>query len=199
MAPFCVRCLFRRNSNKRFKSRLMNNVKKHKKGGIENIQEKYEKLTVDMKEIREAQRQVREKFEGVANECEELKRETRIIVQQTARTQVKLALMFQIVKASEQADHATVSTLTHLLRIFLHNKRRLDLPLVLLIVGALCIGCFSIGYERAKIAYVGGLILWETPSSPGSVVIWCILQYPETISPVEARAKSCMLYLEEMS
>ncbi|KAL4369602.1 hypothetical protein GQ457_05G009120 [Hibiscus cannabinus] len=124
MAPFCVRCLFRRNANKRFKSRLMkNNVKKHKKGGIKNMQEKYEKLTADMKEIgaeqqniREAQRQVREKFEGVANECEELKRETRFIIQQTARTQVKLALMFQIVKASEQADHATVSTLTHLLR-----------------------------------------------------------------------------------
>ncbi|KAK8607066.1 hypothetical protein V6N13_052815 [Hibiscus sabdariffa] len=190
MAPFCVRCLFRRNSNKRFKSRLMNNVKKHKKGGIENIQEKYEKLTVDMKEIREAQRQVREKFEGVANECEELKRETRIIVQQTARTQVKLALMFQIVKASEQADHATVSTLTHLLREIVkrENEERQASD-----------DSFSIGYERAKIAYVGGLILWETPSSPGSVVIWCILQYPETISPVEARAKSCMLYLEEMS
>ncbi|KAK8593949.1 hypothetical protein V6N13_042500 [Hibiscus sabdariffa] len=37
--------------------------------------------------------------------------------QQTARTQVKLALMFQIVKASKQADHVAVSTLIHLLRV----------------------------------------------------------------------------------
>ncbi|GMI67586.1 hypothetical protein HRI_000427900 [Hibiscus trionum] len=122
MAPFCVRCLFRRNYIKRFKSQSKN-VKKHKKGGIKNIQAKYEKLASDVVEIsaerqniREEQRRVREKFEGIANECEELKRETRIVVQQTARTQIKLALMFQIVKASEQADHATVSTLTHLLR-----------------------------------------------------------------------------------
>ncbi|KAK9010602.1 hypothetical protein V6N11_043483 [Hibiscus sabdariffa] len=56
-----------------------------------------------------------------------------------------------------------------------------------------CLIGFSIGYERAKIAYVGGLILWETPSSPGSVVIWCILPLPEMISPVEARATGMLV------
>ncbi|XP_038994297.1 uncharacterized protein LOC120118284 [Hibiscus syriacus] len=127
MAPFCVRDIFRRN-NKRFKSKLKN-VKKHKKGRLNNMQEKYEKLAADMEEIsaeqqniRKAQRLVREKFEGVANEYEELKRETRIIVQQTARTQIKLAIMFQIVKASEQADHATVANLTHLLREIIRRE-----------------------------------------------------------------------------
>ncbi|XP_039003737.1 uncharacterized protein LOC120130595 [Hibiscus syriacus] len=120
MAPFCIRGICRRN-NKRFKSKLKN-VKKHK-SGLKNMQEKYDKLGADMEEIsaeqqniREEQRLAREKFEGVANEYEEFKKETRIIVQQTARTQIKLAIMFQIVKASEQADHTTVATFTHLLR-----------------------------------------------------------------------------------
>ncbi|XVE80851.1 hypothetical protein DITRI_Ditri15bG0014000 [Diplodiscus trichospermus] len=37
-------------------------------------------------------------------------------MQQTARTQIKLALMFGILKASQQSDVATVANLTHLLR-----------------------------------------------------------------------------------
>ncbi|GMI67587.1 hypothetical protein HRI_000428000 [Hibiscus trionum] len=121
MAPFFIRARFH-HSNKRFNSQLKNG-RKHKKGGMKNMQERFEKLRAEMEEIsmdqqniRQGQRQVREKFEGIETECEELKRETRIIIQQSARTQIKLALMFQILKASEQADHATVATLTHLLR-----------------------------------------------------------------------------------
>ncbi|KAK8995910.1 hypothetical protein V6N11_076164 [Hibiscus sabdariffa] len=90
---------------------------------MKSMQERFEKLRAEMEEIsveqqniRDGQRQVREKFEVIETECEELKRETRIIIQQSARTQIKLALMFQILKASERADHATVATLTHLLR-----------------------------------------------------------------------------------
>ncbi|GMI68589.1 hypothetical protein HRI_000528200 [Hibiscus trionum] len=117
MSPLCVGCLSQRNT-KRFKSQLKN-VKKHKKGGIKNMQAKREKLRAEMEEqvnIREEERGVREKFEGVANECEELKRETRTIIQQTATTQIKLALMLHIVKASKQPDHATLAALTHMLR-----------------------------------------------------------------------------------
>ncbi|XVF14772.1 hypothetical protein REPUB_Repub09cG0090400 [Reevesia pubescens] len=94
-----------------------------KKSGTKNMQEKFERLRAEMGEIseeqrniREVQRQVREKMEGIESDCEELKRETRIIVHQTARTQIKLAIMFGIFKASQQSDFATVANLKRLLR-----------------------------------------------------------------------------------
>ncbi|XVE83402.1 hypothetical protein DITRI_Ditri16bG0086100 [Diplodiscus trichospermus] len=76
-----------------------------------------EGISEEQKNIREGQRQVREKFEAIESECEELKRETRTIIQQSARTQIKLAIMFQIIKSSQQADFATVAKLTRLLRL----------------------------------------------------------------------------------
>ncbi|XWS33118.1 hypothetical protein CRYUN_Cryun22dG0051200 [Craigia yunnanensis] len=119
MAPFCLRGRFH-HKNKRFKLHLKN---KKKKGGMKNMQEKFRRLKAEMEEIseeqkniREGQRQVREKFEVIETECEDLKRETKIIIQKSARTQIKLALMFQIVKASQQGDLATAARLTHLLR-----------------------------------------------------------------------------------
>ena len=70
----------------------------------------------EQKNIREGQRRVREKFEAIESECEQLKRETKLIIQQSARTQVKLALMFRILKAREESDLATAANLTQLLR-----------------------------------------------------------------------------------
>ncbi|XVE83405.1 hypothetical protein DITRI_Ditri16bG0086400 [Diplodiscus trichospermus] len=119
MAPFFLRTRFHPNY-KRSKLRLKN---EKKKSGIKNMQEKFKRLKVEMEEIseerkniREGQRQVREKFGAIESECEELKRESRTIIQQSARTQIKLAIMFQIIKASQQADIATVAKLTRLLR-----------------------------------------------------------------------------------
>ena len=89
------------------------------------MQEKFRRLKAEMEEIceeqkniREGQRQVREKFQVIESECEDLKRETKLIIKKTARTQIKLALMFRIFKASQQGDLATVANLTHLLRYF---------------------------------------------------------------------------------
>ena len=92
---------------------------------MKNMQEKFRRLKAEMEEIseeqkniREGQRQVREKFQVIESECEDLKRETKLIIKKTARTQIKLALMFRIFKASQQGDLATVANLTHLLRYF---------------------------------------------------------------------------------
>ncbi|KAK8717224.1 hypothetical protein V6N13_044500 [Hibiscus sabdariffa] len=82
----------------------------------EKLRADTERINAEQLNIREEEGQVREKFEGVVKESEELKRETRFIIQQTARTQIKLALMFQITRAAKQADHATLATLTRLLR-----------------------------------------------------------------------------------
>ncbi|EOX92673.1 hypothetical protein QQP08_001138 [Theobroma cacao] len=118
MAPFCLRGRF--SNNKRSKLQCKN---KKKKSGMKDMQERFEKLKVEMEEIsdeqkniREGQRQVREKFEAIESECEELKRETRLIIQKSARTQIKLVLMFRILKAREQGDLATAANFTHLLR-----------------------------------------------------------------------------------
>ncbi|KAK8563217.1 hypothetical protein V6N13_018249 [Hibiscus sabdariffa] len=70
----------------------------------------------EQKDIKEGQRQVKEKIEAIETECEELKKETRFIIQQSARTQVKLALMFRILKAREAGDLDTAATLTQILR-----------------------------------------------------------------------------------
>ncbi|XVE80850.1 hypothetical protein DITRI_Ditri15bG0013900 [Diplodiscus trichospermus] len=127
MARFCLRGRFRSNS-KRFKFQFKN---KNKKVGMKNMQEKFVTLAAEMEEIseeqrdiREGQRQVRGKLLAIESECEELKRETRIIIQQTARTQIKLALMFGILKASQQSDFATVANLTHLLRELVERENK---------------------------------------------------------------------------
>ncbi|XP_022751983.1 uncharacterized protein LOC111300620 [Durio zibethinus] len=119
MAPFCLRGRFH-HYNKSFKLHSKNGKRK---SGTKNMQEKLRRLKAEMEEIseeqkniREGQRKVREKFEAIESGCEELKRETKTIIQQSARTQIKLALMFRIFKASQQADLATVANLKNLLR-----------------------------------------------------------------------------------
>ncbi|MBA0550329.1 hypothetical protein Goshw_022109, partial [Gossypium schwendimanii] len=81
-----------------------------------------ERLRVEMKEISEEQREikvgqkkVREKFEAIELECEELRKETILITQQTANTQIRLALMFQILKARQNQELDKATILTHAL------------------------------------------------------------------------------------
>ncbi|XVE48474.1 hypothetical protein DITRI_Ditri01bG0004900 [Diplodiscus trichospermus] len=120
MAPFSFPGRLRSAalSRKRFRSKA-----KHGRKGMKNMQESFKRLKSEMEEIseeqkniREGQRQVKQKFEAIESECEELKRETRLIIQQSARTQVKLALMFRILKARETGDSSTAAYLTEMLR-----------------------------------------------------------------------------------
>ncbi|EOX96897.1 Uncharacterized protein TCM_006040 isoform 2 [Theobroma cacao] len=92
------------------------------KNGMKGMQERFKRLKTEMEEIseeqkgiRDGQRQVREKFEAIESECEQLKKETKFIIQQSARTQIKLVLMFRILKAREESDSATAANLTQLL------------------------------------------------------------------------------------
>ena len=67
--------------------------------------------------FRERQRQVKEKFETIESECKNLRQETMMIMQQSACTRLRLALMFQILKARESNDFAKAAELTHALRL----------------------------------------------------------------------------------
>ncbi|XWS62359.1 hypothetical protein CRYUN_Cryun06bG0004000 [Craigia yunnanensis] len=106
-------------SRKRFNSKA-----NHGRKGMKDMQESLKRLKSEMEEISEEQKNIREgqilvkeKFEAIESECEELKRETRLIIQQSARTQVKLALMFRILKARETGDFSTAANLTGILRL----------------------------------------------------------------------------------
>ncbi|XP_039039802.1 uncharacterized protein LOC120177886 [Hibiscus syriacus] len=113
MAPFSLlgRPRVAALSRKGFKSRGKRMQKR-----VKRLKSEMEARSEEHKDIRQVQRQVKEKIEGIESECEELQRETRFIIQQSARTQVKLALMFRILKAREDGDSDSAAKLTQMLR-----------------------------------------------------------------------------------
>ena len=77
-----------------------------------------EEISEEQQKIKEGQRQVREKFEAIEWECDQLRKETNQIMQQSASTQIRLAFMFQILKARENQDFEKAAQLTNALRYF---------------------------------------------------------------------------------
>ncbi|XVE53443.1 hypothetical protein DITRI_Ditri03aG0003400 [Diplodiscus trichospermus] len=82
----------------------------------ERLRKEIEEITEEQKGIREGQRQVRGKFQTIESECEQLRKETRVIIQQSVITQIRIAFMFQILKARENKDFVKASQLTRALR-----------------------------------------------------------------------------------
>ncbi|XP_039013601.1 uncharacterized protein LOC120143317 [Hibiscus syriacus] len=83
-------------------------------------------IRVEQKEIREGQRRVREKFEALESECDQLRKETNQLMQQSVNTQIRLALMFQILRARENQEYDQEAKLTYALResIARENQQR---------------------------------------------------------------------------
>ncbi|XVE74279.1 hypothetical protein DITRI_Ditri12bG0004200 [Diplodiscus trichospermus] len=84
---------------------------------------RFKRLKAEMKEIskeqeriKEGQRQVGAKLKAMEKECEQVREETRQILEQSANTQIRLALMLNILKAREQRDFAKAAHFTRLLR-----------------------------------------------------------------------------------
>ncbi|KAK8647734.1 hypothetical protein V6N13_121461 [Hibiscus sabdariffa] len=73
-------------------------------------------ISVEQESIKEGQRQVRTKLEEINEQCEQLREETKQIIRQSANTQIRLAIMFNILKAREEGDSAKTFQLTQLLR-----------------------------------------------------------------------------------
>ncbi|MDV3166632.1 MAG: hypothetical protein Q8807_03155 ['Waltheria sp.' little leaf phytoplasma] len=74
------------------------------------------KTKAEQKTIKEGQRLVRKKFEAIELECEQLRKETKLIMQQSANTQLRLAFMFGILKARENREFDKAAKLTCILR-----------------------------------------------------------------------------------
>ena len=75
-----------------------------------------EEISIEQEHIKDEKRQVQEKFEEIEEECDQLRKETKQMIQQSAKTQIRLAFMFNILKAWQAGDFAEASQLTQLLR-----------------------------------------------------------------------------------
>ncbi|KAK8643664.1 hypothetical protein V6N13_012947 [Hibiscus sabdariffa] len=85
-------------------------------GRIRKLKSDMVDISEQQKDIKEGQRQVREKFEAVESQYDQLRKETNQIMQQSMNTQIRLALMFQILKARENQEHDKAAQLTCALR-----------------------------------------------------------------------------------
>ena len=63
-----------------------------------------EEISKEQNSIKKAQSEVRGKLKAFEMECEELQEETKFMIQRSALTQVRLALMFNILKARQEGD-----------------------------------------------------------------------------------------------
>lgn len=79
-------------------------------------------ISEEQGQIKVWQKKVRDKAEAIELECEELGKETILITQQTANTQIRLALMFQILKARQNQELDKATILTHALRYLLFSS-----------------------------------------------------------------------------
>ncbi|GKV24607.1 hypothetical protein SLEP1_g34195 [Rubroshorea leprosula] len=93
---------------KRAKKKIEKNMKRLKK--------EMEEISEEQKSIWEGQRQVRQKFEAMEEECKQLREETKLITMQSRSTQLRLFLMFQILKDRENNDLVRATELTRCLR-----------------------------------------------------------------------------------
>ncbi|KAJ6297945.1 hypothetical protein OIU76_019127 [Salix suchowensis] len=90
---------------------------------LKKRRETMERLKTDMveigegqKRIREGQREIRQKFEEIESECRSLREETMNITRQSDYNQIRINLMFAILKARQDSDFARADHLTRLLR-----------------------------------------------------------------------------------
>ncbi|XVF77940.1 hypothetical protein PTKIN_Ptkin14bG0088300 [Pterospermum kingtungense] len=91
---------------------------------LKMLRSEMEEISEEQKQIKEGQRQVRKKFETIESECDRLRKETNLIIQQSLNTQMRLAFMFQILKARENQEFETAARLTAALRELISRENQ---------------------------------------------------------------------------
>ncbi|XP_011026684.1 PREDICTED: uncharacterized protein LOC105127198 isoform X1 [Populus euphratica] len=94
---------------------------------IKRIRADMAEINEGQERIRDGQKEVREKFEEISKETAKLKEETNIIIKQSAANQVRLDLMFQIIKARSENDAPRDAVLTQILRELINGKAEPEL------------------------------------------------------------------------
>ncbi|KAI5594722.1 hypothetical protein POPTR_003G102300v4 [Populus trichocarpa] len=115
--PFALRRhVYKSKQRKQWKRE--ENIKKNRER-----RETMERLKTDMVEIsegqerlKEGQREIRQKFEEIESECHKLKEETMNIAKQSDCNQIRINLMFSILKARQDNNFSHAEHLTQLLR-----------------------------------------------------------------------------------
>ncbi|XP_061979863.1 uncharacterized protein LOC133700374 isoform X2 [Populus nigra] len=83
---------------------------------IKRIRADMVEISEGQKRIREGQKEVREQFQEINKEAAKLKEETNLITKQSAANQLRIDLMFQILRARAENDSAKDAFLTQALR-----------------------------------------------------------------------------------
>ncbi|XVF39262.1 hypothetical protein PTKIN_Ptkin01aG0020900 [Pterospermum kingtungense] len=68
-------------------------------GKLKTLQEEMKDISEEQKSIREGQIEVRERFKSIELECEQLRKETELIIQSSSAMQTRLRLMFEALEA----------------------------------------------------------------------------------------------------
>ncbi|KAK8527011.1 hypothetical protein V6N13_084882 [Hibiscus sabdariffa] len=92
-------------------------AKKSMRRRLIRLKKEKEEIRKEKESIEEGRRRVRERMEAVEEECKQITEETNEIIRQTATTRIRLALMFDILKARQGGDVAEAAHLTRLLRL----------------------------------------------------------------------------------
>ena len=76
--------------------------------------------------IRQGQKEMREMFVEIESKCDQLKKETRLISHASDNVQLRLNIMFKILKAREEKDFRKAADLTSSLRLVLKTSSRIQ-------------------------------------------------------------------------
>lgn len=99
----------------------VNKAQKRKRTGkkhanMRRLKAKMAEIGEQQKRIKKGQMEIREKFEEIEFECDQLRKETLLISQQAACNQQRLNLMLKIVKAREDNNLSEADRLIQCLR-----------------------------------------------------------------------------------
>ena len=83
---------------------------------IQSLRRNMAKVRMDQQRIREGQIRVRERFAIIKRECDQLREETNLILNQACITKIRVAFMFLILRARRNGDLSKAAKLTYFLR-----------------------------------------------------------------------------------
>ncbi|GKV29363.1 hypothetical protein SLEP1_g38297 [Rubroshorea leprosula] len=92
------------------------------KAGFRRLKAEMQEISKDQQNIKEGQKQVREKLESIEAECVQLRKDTDLMIRQSAVSKLNMCLMFKILKAREEGDFLKATRLAQLLRTILNRQ-----------------------------------------------------------------------------
>ena len=88
---------------------------------IQSLKRNMANIGLDEQRIREAQRNVRQRFASIKQECDQLRDETYVIIKKATITKIQLTFKFQILRSREVRDFSKAASLNHFLRFVIQK------------------------------------------------------------------------------